>query len=61
MKKKDAGSHSEKDVVNMIRGVPMRNILISFDDKPAKPLEEYVKEQKKENISRKKHRSDMER
>lgn len=61
MKKKNADSNEEKDVVDMIRGVPMRNILISFDDKPVKPLEEYVKEQKKENISRKKRRSDMER
>ena len=61
MKKKEFDSREAEDVADMIRGVSPENILISFGDKPAKPLEEYVKEQKKENTFRKKHRNDMER
>lgn len=40
------------ELADMLRGVPPKNILISFDDKPAKTLEEHIREQQQ----RKKHR-----
>ena len=41
-KEKDTGM----ELSDMLRGVPPQNILISFDDKPAKSLADHVKEQK---------------
>ncbi len=34
-----------QDLSDMFRGVPPRNILISFEDKPARMMEEILKEQ----------------
>lgn len=55
-KEKDlAGELSE-----MLRGVPPQNILISFDDNPAKSLVDHVKEQQ-ERQKKRKPRDDRER
>ena len=57
-KEKDAG----RELSDMLRGVPPQNILISFDDKPAKPLADIVKEQQEQAKQKKrKPRSDRER
>ena len=61
----DRNKHRSRDtdeVADMVRGVPPRNILISFGDKPAKTLEEHIQEQKQwERNSRKKRKSEPER
>lgn len=54
--KKENNSQLYDEVTEMIRGVPPKNILISFGDKPAKTMEEHMKDQQK-----KKQRKDMER
>ena len=51
-KEKDVG----KELSGMLRGVPPQNILISFDDKNAKSLEDHVQEQQ-EKARQKKRRS----
>ncbi|NBI67977.1 hypothetical protein D1646_14430 [Pseudoflavonifractor sp. 60] len=38
------GKDMDKELSEMLRGVPPQNILISFDDKPAKSLADHVKE-----------------
>ena len=43
-KEADMDKDPTKGVEDMLRGVPPKNILISFDDKPAKSLEDYMKE-----------------
>ena len=43
-KEKDTG----RELSDMLRGVPPQNILISFDDKPAKSLADHVKEQQEQ-------------
>ena len=48
------------EVSAMLRGVPARNILISFDGKPAKTLEEHLKEQGRSH-SNQKRRKERER
>ena len=57
-KEKDQG----RELSDMLRGVPPQNILISFDDKPAKSLADHVKEQQEQAKQKKrKPRSDRER
>ena len=35
----DKGKDMDKELSGMLRGVPPQNIMISFDDKPAKSLD----------------------
>lgn len=57
-KEKDVG----KELSEMLRGVPPQNILISFDDKPAKSLADHVKEQEEKTRQKKRRpRDDRER
>lgn len=42
-KEADMDKDPTEGVEDMLRGVPPKNILISFDDKPAKSLEDYMK------------------
>ena len=52
----------DKELSEMLRGVPPQNILISFDDKPAKSLADHVKEQQeKSRQNKRKPRDDRER
>ena len=37
----------DRELSDMLRGTPPQNILISFDDKPAKSLADHMKEQQK--------------
>ena len=57
---KEADMSKEKDpaegVEDMLKGVPPKNILISFDGKPAKSLEEHMKELAQQQKSRPKKR-----
>ena len=39
----DKEKDMDKELSEMLRGVPPQNILISFDDKPAKSLADYEK------------------
>ena len=56
------GKDMDKELSEMLRGVPPQNILISFDDKPAKSLADHVKEQQKKSHQKKrKSRDDRER
>lgn len=48
-KGKDIG----EELSGMLRGVPPKNILISFDDKPAKSLADHMKEQQKKSAQKK--------
>ena len=51
-----------KELSEMLRGVPPQNILISFDDKPAKSLADHVKEQEEKTRQKKRRpRDDRER
>ncbi len=50
----------DKELSEMLRGASPQNILISFDDKPAKSLADHVKEQQKKQKKRK-PRDDWER
>ena len=54
------GKDMDKELSEMLRGVPPQNIMISFDDKPAKSLADHVKEQQKKQKKRK-PRDDRER
>ena len=52
----------DKELSDMLRGVPPQNILISFDGKPAKPLADYAKEQQEKARQKKpRPRDDRER
>jgi len=55
----DKGKDLDRELTDMLRGVPPQNILISFDDKPAKPLADYAKEQVRQK--KRKPRDDRER
>ena len=51
-----------KELSDMLRGVPPQNILISFDDKPAKSLADYARErQEKARQKKRRPRDDRER
>ena len=53
---------NDKELSEMLRGVPPQNIMISFGDKPAKSLADHVKEQQKTSRQKKrKPRDDRER
>jgi len=56
-KEKDLGG----ELSGMLRGVPPQNILISFDDKPAKSLADHVKDQQKRQKKRKPKDKERER
>ncbi len=52
----------DKELSEMLRGVPPQNIMISFGDKPAKSLADHVKEQQEKSRQKKrKPRDDRER
>ena len=52
----------DKELSDMLRGVPPQNILISFDGKPAKSLADYTKgQQEKARQKKRKQRDDRER
>lgn len=44
------------EISKMLRGVPPKNILVAFDDKPAKSLEEHIKDQQQRQKPRQKKR-----
>ena len=44
--------HNGDDLARMLRGVPPKNILISFNDKPPKSLAEHMKDQRKKRKGR---------
>ena len=46
------GKDISEELSGMLRGVPPQNILIAFDDKPAKSLAD-LKEQQKKSIPKK--------
>ena len=48
----DKEKDMDKELSEMLRGVPPQNIMISFDDKPAKSLADHVKEQQKKRKER---------
>ena len=51
-----------KELSEMLRGVPPQNIIISFGDKPAKSLADHVKEQQEKSRQKKRRpRDDRER
>ena len=52
----------DRELTDMLRGTPPQNILISFDDKPAKSLAYHVKEQQEQAKQKKRRpRNDRER
>ena len=52
----------DKELSDMLRGVPPQNIMISFDDKPAKSLADYAKERQEQARQKKRRpRDDRER
>lgn len=51
MKKKQI-VHEDESVESMLRGTPLSNILVSFDGKPARSLEELQKERKRRKKER---------
>ena len=53
-KEKDVG----RELSDMLRGTPPQNILISFDDKPAKSLADHVKDQQKKTSPKKRRPKD---
>ena len=56
------GKDMDKELSEMLRGVPPQNILISFDDKPAKSLTDHVKERQEQARQKKRRpRDDRER
>ncbi len=52
--KDDIKKNTVDEVSKMLRGVPPKNILISFGDEPARPLDEVAKEQQAKRSQRKK-------
>ena len=57
--KKENNPQAHDEVAEMIRGVPPKNILISFGDKHAKTMEEPMKDQQKKR--KRKGSKEMER
>ena len=58
----DEKKNMDKELSEMLRGVPPQNILISFDGKPAKSLADYAKEQQEKARQKKRRpRDDRER
>ena len=56
------GKDMGEELSGMLRGVPPQNILIAFDDKPAKSLADDLKEQQKKSTQKKRRpRHDRER
>lgn len=52
----------DTELSGMLRGVPPQNILIAFDDKPAKSMADHVKEQQEQARQKKRRpRDDRER
>lgn len=52
----------DRELSEMLRGVLPQNILISFDDKPAKSLADHLKErQEKANQKKRRQKDDRER
>ena len=49
----DKEKSKDKELSEMLRGVPPQNILISFDDKPAKSLADHIKEQQEKSQQKK--------
>ena len=47
------GKDISEELSGMLRGVPPQNILIAFDDKPAKSLADLKEQQKKLKIQQK--------
>ncbi len=54
----DKGKDLDRELTDMLRGVPPQNILISFDDKPARSLADHVKEQQKKAGQKKRRPKD---
>ena len=58
----DENKNMDKELSEMLRGVPPQNILISFDGKPAKSLADYAKERQEQARQKKRRpRDDRER
>ncbi len=58
----DEKKNMDKELSEMLRGVPPQSILISFDGKPAKSLADYAKEQQETARQKKRRpRDDRER
>ena len=58
----DEKKNMDKELSEMLRGVPPQNILIFFDDKPAKSLADYARErQEKARQKKRRPRDDRER
>ena len=49
----DKEKGKDKELSEMLRGVPPQHILISFDDKPAKSLADHIKEQQEKSQQKK--------
>ncbi len=54
----DKGKDLDRELSDMLRGVPPQNILISFDDKPARSLADHMKEQQKKTGQKKRRPKD---
>ena len=58
----DEKKNMDKELSEMLRGVPPQNIMISFGNKPAKSLADHVKEQEEKARQKKRRpRDDRER
>ena len=58
----DKEKGKDKELSEMLRGVPPQHFLLSFDDKPAKSLADHIKEQQEKSQQKKrKPRDDRER
>ena len=55
------GKDISEELSGMLRGVPPQNILIAFDDKPAKSLADLKEQQKKSTQKKRRPRHDRER
>ena len=55
------GKDISEELSGMLRGVPSQNILIAFDDKPAKSLADLKEQQKKSTQKKRRPRHDRER
>ena len=49
----DKEKSKDKELSEMLQGVLSQNILISFDDKPAKSLADHIKEQQEKSQQKK--------
>lgn len=52
------GKDISEELSGMLRGVPPQNILIAFDDKPAKSLADLKEQQKKSTQKKRRPRHD---